>query len=156
MLDAISIDNCRLLIQTLGHSLWQASVVAVLCWLVLRSLPARKAGTRYAVTCGGLVVVVLATLLTAAAVSPAVPASMNIDSAAARPIDSTVNSPTPLSEQNSVTAAQPSDDHDQTKAASSDHSAELMETQEEGPALEAAGISGEYLRKPCTAPTGLP
>ena len=36
MLDAVSIDSCRLLIQTLGHSLWQASIVAVLCWLVLR------------------------------------------------------------------------------------------------------------------------
>ena len=70
MLDAVSIDSCRLLIQTLGHSLWQASIVAVLCWLVLRSLPARKAGTRYAVTCGGLLIVVFASLLTAATVMP--------------------------------------------------------------------------------------
>lgn len=69
MLDAVSIENCHTLIQTLGHSLWQASVVAVLCWLALRSLPARKAGTRYAVTCGGLLVVVFASLLTAATVA---------------------------------------------------------------------------------------
>lgn len=68
MLDAVSLDNCRLLIQTLGHSLWQASVVAILCWFVLLALPARKAGTRYAVTCGGLLVVVFASLLTAASV----------------------------------------------------------------------------------------
>jgi len=72
MLDAVSIDSCRLLIQTLGHSLWQAGVVAALCWLMLRSLPARKAGTRYAVTCGGLLIVVFATLLTAATVMPSV------------------------------------------------------------------------------------
>jgi hypothetical protein len=70
MLDAVSIDSCRLLIQTLGHSLWQAGVVAALCWLMLRSLPARKAGTRYAVTCGGLLIVVFASLLTAATVMP--------------------------------------------------------------------------------------
>jgi beta-lactamase regulating signal transducer with metallopeptidase domain len=69
MLDAVSIENCHLLIQTLGHSLWQASVVAVLCWLVLRSLPARNAGTRYTVTCGGLLLVVFASLLTAATVA---------------------------------------------------------------------------------------
>lgn len=69
MLDAVSIDNCRLLIQTLGHSLWQASCVAIFCWLGLRSLPARKAVTRYAVTCGGLVVVVFASLLTAATIA---------------------------------------------------------------------------------------
>lgn len=68
MLDAVSIDNSHLLIQTLGHSLWQASVVAILCWLALRSFPARKAGTRYAVTCGGLILVVFASLLTAATV----------------------------------------------------------------------------------------
>ena len=67
MLDTVSIDNCRLLIQTLGHSLWQASAVAVCCWLVLRSLPAKKAELRYAVTCGGLLTVVLAALVTAAA-----------------------------------------------------------------------------------------
>ncbi len=116
MLDAISIDNCRLLIQTLGHSLWQASAVAVFCWLVLRSLPARKAGTRYAVTCGGLVVVVLATLMTAASVSPSMTASMSIDSAAARPNDSTGDSPPLLTEQNSVTSTRPSDGHAQTEA----------------------------------------
>lgn len=69
MLDAVSIDNCRLLIQTLGHSLWQASCVAIFCWLGLRSLPARKAVTRYAVTCGGLLVIVFASLLTAATVA---------------------------------------------------------------------------------------
>lgn len=69
MLDAVSIDNCRLLVQTLGHSLWQASSVAVFCWLVLRSFPARKAGTRYSITCGGMLVVVFASLLTAATVS---------------------------------------------------------------------------------------
>jgi len=122
MLDAISIDNCRLLIQTLGHSLWQASVVAVLCWLVLRSLPARKAGTRYAVTCGGLVVVVLATLMTAAAVSTSVTTSTDIESAgASRRNGSTGNSSQPLSEQNSVTPARPSDGPAQTEAAPSDH-----------------------------------
>ena len=40
MTDLISIDLCRLLIQTLGHSLWQATFIAVACWLLLR--PATK------------------------------------------------------------------------------------------------------------------
>ena len=83
MLDAVSIDHCRTLAQTLGHSLWQASVVAILCWLVLRSLPARKAETRYAITCGGLLAVVFATLLTAAFVgqTPKSPESDDLTSA---------------------------------------------------------------------------
>lgn len=67
MLDAVSIDSCRVVSQTLGHSLWQASAVAICCWLVLRTLPAKKAELRYAVTCGGLLSVVLAALITAAA-----------------------------------------------------------------------------------------
>jgi len=67
MLDTVSIDNCRVLIQTLGHSLWQASAVAVCCWIVLRTLSAKKAELRYVVTCGGLLSVVLAALVTAAA-----------------------------------------------------------------------------------------
>jgi beta-lactamase regulating signal transducer with metallopeptidase domain len=124
MLDAISIDNCRLLIQTLGHSLWQASAVAVLCWLVLRSLPARKAGTRYAVTCGGLLVVVLATLMTAAAVSTSATALTNFDEETGQRSNISTSNSAPLpNEQNSVTSARPSDDHDQTEAAPPDHSA---------------------------------
>lgn len=69
MLDAVSIDNCRLLVQTLGHSLWQAGLVAGLCWLVLRSLPARRVNARYTIACGGLMMVVLMSLVTAATVS---------------------------------------------------------------------------------------
>ena len=80
MLDAVSMNHCHILIQTLGHSLWQASVVAVLCWLVLRSLPARRAETRYAVACGSLLVVVLASLLTAATVSGRAELSSGINS----------------------------------------------------------------------------
>ena len=80
MLDAVSIDHCHTLIQTLAHSLWQASVVAVLCWLVLRSLSARKAEVRYAVAGGSLLVVVLSSLLTAATVSGEAELSPNTNS----------------------------------------------------------------------------
>jgi beta-lactamase regulating signal transducer with metallopeptidase domain len=131
MLDAISIDNCRLLIQTLGHSLWQASVVAVLCWLVLRSLPARKAGTRYAVTCGGLLVVILATLMTAA-VSPFVAASTDIDAVTpSRPGVSNGNSAQSLIDQDKVTTSPLNDRHAQAEFVPPDHSAT-------SPAVEAA------------------
>ena len=54
MLDTVLIDYCRVLIQTLGHSLWQASAVAVCCWLVLRSLPAKKAELRCSTECVAL------------------------------------------------------------------------------------------------------
>lgn len=69
MLDAVSIDHCRLLVQTLGHSLWQAGLIAGLCWLILRSLPARRVDARYTVACSGLIMVVLMSLVTAATVS---------------------------------------------------------------------------------------
>lgn len=69
MLDAVFIDHCRLLVQTLGHSLWQAGLIAGLCWLILRSLPARRVDARYTIACGGLMMVVLMSLVTAATVS---------------------------------------------------------------------------------------
>lgn len=68
MFDAVSIDNCRLLIQTLAHSLWQAGFIAICCWLALRSLPARKTTVRYGVACLGLAFVVFATLITTSVV----------------------------------------------------------------------------------------
>lgn len=69
MFDIVSVDACRLISQTLGHSLWQAGLIAALCWLILKTLPARRAELRYEVTCTGLVAVVCATLLTAATVA---------------------------------------------------------------------------------------
>jgi len=64
MFDFISINGCRLLVQTLGHSLWQASLIAIACWLVLRTLPARRTSLRYGVACGGLLAVIVSVLST--------------------------------------------------------------------------------------------
>ncbi|MHC4880299.1 MAG: M56 family metallopeptidase [Planctomycetota bacterium] len=69
MLDFISIEHCRLLIQTLGHSLWQASLIAIVCWLVLRALPASRTSLRYGVACAGLLFVVTAVLSTSVLLS---------------------------------------------------------------------------------------
>lgn len=125
MLDAVSIDHCRMLIQTLGHSLWQASIVAVLCWLALRSLPAKRTTTRYAVGSGGLLVVVLATLMTAAAVSTDVTTSTDTDAATTRGSNvSIVNSPPLQTEQATVASARQSNhhaDHSQTEVAQPGH-----------------------------------
>ena len=64
MLDFISIEHCRLLIHTLGHSLWQASLIAIVCWLILRALPASRTSLRYGVACAGLLAVVASALCT--------------------------------------------------------------------------------------------
>lgn len=64
MFDTISASVCRCLVTTLGHSLWQAVLLAVICWLVLRLLPARRAGVRYSVACLSLAAVVVASLMT--------------------------------------------------------------------------------------------
>jgi beta-lactamase regulating signal transducer with metallopeptidase domain len=69
MLDFISIEHCRLIVQTLGHSLWQASLIAMVCWFVLRSLPASRTSLRYGVACAGLLLVVAATLGTSVLLS---------------------------------------------------------------------------------------
>jgi len=126
MLDAVSIDHCRMLIQTLGHSLWQAGIVAVLCWLTLRSLPAKRTTTRYAVASGGLLVVVLATLMTAATVSTDVTTSTDTDAATTRGSEiSTIESSPLQTEQAPVESARQSSPHadqDQTKVAPSGHS----------------------------------
>ena len=69
MSDILSVDHCRLLVQTLGHSLWQASVIAIVCWIVLRSLPARRSSLRYGVACAGLLSVVSSAFTTAVVLS---------------------------------------------------------------------------------------
>lgn len=48
----------------LGHSLWQASLIAVVVGLLLRGLPAKRANSRYGVAVGGLVAVVLSAFVT--------------------------------------------------------------------------------------------
>ncbi|MGZ0169493.1 MAG: M56 family metallopeptidase, partial [Planctomycetales bacterium] len=144
MLDAVSIDNCRLLIQTLGHSLWQASVAAALCWLVLRSLPAKQAVMRYAVTCGGLVAVVLATLITAAAVTTSSTSLTDTDLATARngAVPTGNSDPTEVP-PHSVAAASSADSHDQAAATHADHSSPIgvHETEVAGPDSEVADRS---------------
>lgn len=51
-------------IAVLGHSLWQATLIAVVVGLLLRGLPAKRANARYAVAVGGLVAVVLSAFVT--------------------------------------------------------------------------------------------
>jgi beta-lactamase regulating signal transducer with metallopeptidase domain len=135
MLDAVSIDNCRFLTQTLGHSLWQASVAATVCWLALRSLPAKQATKRYAVTCGGLLAVVLATLITAAAVTTSSTIPMDAEVATARnsAAPSGNSHPTEVP-QHSVAAASSGDNHDRTAATHADHASAIG-----GHEMEVAG-----------------
>lgn len=70
MFDAVSIPICRWLIETLGHSLWQACLIAVACWLVLRMLPARQSNLRYSISCIGLLAIVATSLVTVSVVAP--------------------------------------------------------------------------------------
>jgi len=70
MLDAIPVSVCRLLVETLGHSLWQACLIAVACWLALRVLPARRTNLRYATACCGLLAIVGASLVTLSLLEP--------------------------------------------------------------------------------------
>jgi beta-lactamase regulating signal transducer with metallopeptidase domain len=55
---------CETLVWVLCHSLWQAAVVAVIVWLALRQLPARRANLRYAAAALGLAGVLLGALVT--------------------------------------------------------------------------------------------
>lgn len=73
MLDAIPVSACRLLVETLGHSLWQACVIAVACWLALRVLPARRTNLRYATACCGLLAIVGSSLVTLSLLEPVSP-----------------------------------------------------------------------------------
>ena len=70
MLDAIPVSVCRLLVETLGHSLWQACLIAIACWLTLRVLPARRTNLRYAISCCGLLAIVGASLVTLSVLEP--------------------------------------------------------------------------------------
>lgn len=70
MLDAIPVSVCRLLIETLGHSLWQACLIAMVCWLALRVLSARWTNLRYAISCCGLLAIVGASLVTLSVLEP--------------------------------------------------------------------------------------
>lgn len=70
MLDAIPVSVCRLLVETLGHSLWQACLIAVACWLALRVLPARRTNLRYATACCGLLSIVGSSLVTLSLLEP--------------------------------------------------------------------------------------
>lgn len=70
MLDAIPVSVCRLLVETLGHSLWQACLIAVACWLALRVLPAWRTNLRYATSCCGLLAIVGTSLVTLSLLEP--------------------------------------------------------------------------------------
>ena len=63
MPDAIT-QLSETLIRALGHSLWQASLISGIVWLLLRSLPAKHAERRYAIALGGLAGIVTAALVT--------------------------------------------------------------------------------------------
>ncbi len=52
------------LVRVLGHSLWQATVVCAVTWLVLRLLPARRSNWRYGIAVTGLATVVVLTFAT--------------------------------------------------------------------------------------------
>lgn len=73
MLDAIPVSVCRLLVETLGHSLWQACLIAVVCWLALRLMPARRTNLRYATACCGLLAIVGSSLVTLSLLEPVPP-----------------------------------------------------------------------------------
>jgi beta-lactamase regulating signal transducer with metallopeptidase domain len=70
MFDAIPVSVCRLLVETLGHSLWQACLIAMACWLALRVLPARRTNLRYAISCLGLLAIVGSSLVTLSLLEP--------------------------------------------------------------------------------------
>lgn len=70
MLDAIPVSVCRWLVETLGHSLWQACLIAMACWLALRVLPARRTNLRYAISCLGLLAIVGSSLVTLSLLTP--------------------------------------------------------------------------------------
>eukprot|EP00456_Euglypha_rotunda_P013779 TRINITY_DN141_c0_g1_i7.p1 TRINITY_DN141_c0_g1~~TRINITY_DN141_c0_g1_i7.p1 ORF type:complete len:1200 (+),score=259.78 TRINITY_DN141_c0_g1_i7:5299-8898(+) len=55
---------CETLMMVLGHSLWQATAIAIVVGLLLRGLSARHANWRYAIAVGGLVSIVLAAFAT--------------------------------------------------------------------------------------------
>lgn len=52
------------LIHVLGHSVWQAAVVAAVVWIALRALPARRAELRYGIAAAGLASVILLSFAT--------------------------------------------------------------------------------------------
>jgi beta-lactamase regulating signal transducer with metallopeptidase domain len=70
MFDAIPVSVCRLLVETLGHSLWQACLIAMACWLALRVLAARRTNLRYAISCCGLLAIVGTSLVTLSLLEP--------------------------------------------------------------------------------------
>lgn len=57
-------DLSETLARVLGHSIWQATLVSMLVWLLLRMLPARRADLRYAVSMAGLAAIVVSVFLT--------------------------------------------------------------------------------------------
>ena len=70
MFDAIPVSVCRLLVETLGHSLWQACLIAMACWLALRVLATRRTNLRYAISCCGLLAIVGTSLVTLSLLEP--------------------------------------------------------------------------------------
>ncbi|MCA9096665.1 MAG: hypothetical protein KDA68_24460, partial [Planctomycetaceae bacterium] len=60
-----------LIVQTLAHSLWLGVVVVLLLWSILRTIPARRAELRYALSLSSLLLFVASLLITFSTISPA-------------------------------------------------------------------------------------
>ncbi len=54
----------EILIRALGHSLWQAAFISGIVWIMLRSLPAKRAELRCSIALWGLGTIVIATFAT--------------------------------------------------------------------------------------------
>jgi beta-lactamase regulating signal transducer with metallopeptidase domain len=75
----------RATVETLGHSLWQGLAAALGLWLLLRLLPVRAPGRRYAAALAALAAVVVAGAVTFASLTPAGPLGSSPPRARPRP-----------------------------------------------------------------------
>jgi beta-lactamase regulating signal transducer with metallopeptidase domain len=64
MMNTSMTDLSETLARVLGHSIWQATLVGMLVWLVLRMLPAKRAELRYGIALAGLGAIVFSVFLT--------------------------------------------------------------------------------------------
>ena len=64
LLEVLAAEHIRSLVFVLIHSVWQAGLCAVLLWLALRALPARREGWRYLLSLAAMASVVVAAVLT--------------------------------------------------------------------------------------------
>ncbi len=92
---ALFSDFAQRVSVALLHSLWQATIVAAILWLVLWAIPKRNSNWRYGINCAGLLSIFCWFVLTCLLVHPAEkvisknltpPAESSIDSAVADPL----------------------------------------------------------------------